>query len=183
MDDRNPRLLLPILPPPVDPGPSSFAEAMAPAINAARQINTDLGLRPYRVVSVRLHWSGGERGRGDVTRVWEREFLPRPRVEPRIKRELRDGGVVERGIVVLTELNPELTEDEIMDLVHLRLGPGDDGFIEVFIDARDGNTERRPYAIDGVPERRADRFDWRVTLTQLAQGRGRGAQIAYPGKR
>ncbi len=182
-DGDNPRILPPTPPQVIDPGPRSLAEQLAGIVNDARAINTELGLRPYRVLSVRVHWSGGERGRGDVTRVWEREFLPRPKVEPKVFRELRDAGIVERGGVLLTEVNPQLTEDEVMDLFHQRLQPGDDGYLEVFMDERDGSTERRPYAVDSVPERRADRFDWKVRLVQLSKGRERNGQVAYPGKR
>jgi hypothetical protein len=180
----NPRLLLPAVPVVVDPGPCSLAEQLASTVNSARELNTTLGMRPYRVLSVRLRWNGNQAGRGDVTRVWEREFLPRPKVEPKVQRQLRDGGYVERGVVVLTELNPQLTEDEILDLFHRRpLPPNEEGFIEVFVDARDGKTDRRPFVVEDMPVRRPEQFDWKVTLTELAQGRDRSGAVMYPGQR
>lgn len=166
-----------------DPGPGSLAEDLADTVNEARQIAVDLGMRPYRVLSVLAHWSGGERGRGDVTRVSERELLPRPKVEPRTRRELREGGIVERGVLVLTEINPELTEDQVMDLFYGQaLGPGDEAWLEVVMDSRDGAAQRRRFVVEEPPVRRADQFDWRAVLREQDQPRTRAGRVPYAGR-
>lgn len=180
--DGNPRILPPALPQVIDPGPSSLAEQLASVVNAAAAIEVAAGMRPYRVFSVRERWSGGEIGRGDVVRVLERELLPRPNVELKIKRELRDAGVVERGVAILTGINPQLTEDQVADLFHQKLKPGETGMIEITMDARDGLSERRPFTVEEAPVRRPSNFDWKVTLTELSKGRTRTGGVTYPGK-
>lgn len=178
---QNPRLRPPRLPEIVDPGPSSLAEEIAATVNEARAVHTELGLRPYRVFSVRVHWSGGERGRGDVTRVSEEEFLPRPKVTFRTRRELTQGGFVERGVVELAEIDPQLTADQVADLFQQQpLAKGDEGFIEIYMDARDGETQRRRFVVAEPPERRA--FEWRVVLRQQDGGRSRTGSVPYPGR-
>lgn len=180
--DGNPRILPPVPPPVVDPGPSSLAEQLASVVNAGAAIEVAAGMRPYRVFSVRERWSGSDAGRGDIVRVRELELLPRPNVELKIKRELRDGGVVERGVAVLTGINPQMTEDQVADLFHKTLKPGETGFIEITMDARDGLSERRPFTVEDMPVRRPAQFDWKVTLIELSKGRTRTGGVTYPGK-
>jgi hypothetical protein len=176
----NPRLLEPALPA-CDPGPCSLAERLASTINRARQTNTNLGLRPYRVFSVRRHWSGGEVGRGDVCEVFCRELLPRPKVEFRTRREPTPSGYVERGVVTISEINPQLTEDEVIDLFTCSSKRGDENFVEVVMDARDGQSTRRRLVIVEPPQRQS--FAWRVTLRQQDTARARDGSSPYPGKR
>lgn len=167
--------------PELDPS-CSMADEIAEALADARSVHTELGLRPYRVLSVRQHWSGGEVGRGDVTQVLTREFTPRPKVEFRTRSELTAGGLVERSTVILSELDHRLTEDEVRDLFYpVPLRPGDEAYIELFIDSRDGAAQRRRLVIAEPPERRA--FDWRVVLREMKPARSRHGAPRYPGQR
>jgi len=179
----NPRITPPE-PPPFDPGPCSLAERLAATVNRVRGQMTELGLRPYRVFSIERHWTGGQVGRGDVSEVLAREFLPRPKVEFRTRREPGPAGWVERGVVVVSEINPQLTEDEVLDLVHVvRMGeakPGDERFLEITMDARDGASERRRFVMVEPPVRQG--FGWRVVLRQQDSGRSRAGASPYPGR-
>ena len=177
----NPRMQLPELPA-CDPGPCSLAERLSAIVNRARQNNAQLGLRPYRVFSIRRHWSGGEVGRGDVCEVFCRELLPRPKVEFRTRREPTPAGFVERGVVTISEINPQLTEDEVIDLfATCPAKPGDESFVEVVMDARDGQSRRRRLIIVEPPTRQS--FAWRVTLREQDSARARDGSSPYPGKR
>lgn len=165
-----------------DLGPCSLAERLAATINRARTHNAALGLRPYRVFSIRRHWSGGQVGRGDVSEVFCRELLPRPKVEFRTRREPTTSGFVERGVVTISEINPQLTEDEVVDLFSsCARTPGDEQFVEVVMDARDGQSQRRRLVIVEPPVRES--FSWRVTLRAQDSARARDGSSPYPGKR
>jgi hypothetical protein len=181
----NPRHLPPVPPVPpvvVDPGPCSLAEELAEVVNDVRSMETELGVRPYRVFSVRVHWSGGERGRGDVTEVLTREFLPRPKVSFRTRREFTSAGIVERGTVELASVNPQLTADEVADLFHQTpLGKAEEAYIEIVMDGRDGPSQRRRFVAAEPPVRHA--FEWRVSLRQQDGARDRAGRVSYPGRR
>lgn len=154
----------------------SLVEEMGSVVDEARQLVTDLGLRPYQVWSVVVRWSGGERHRGTPTVRSEMQFLPTPLVESqsRVSKELREAGSVLRGNVRMVEVSPRYTEDDI-DLLFPRatLGIGEEHFIEVRMDARDGQSERRRYVVSSLPERRPGRFDWEVGLTKQDEDRTR----------
>ena len=146
----------------------SFAESILPAIDAARQIPVDLGLRPYKVHSVVLKWSGGAPGKGTAKVESDIPFLPVPTIEwdsGHDKRAL-SGGVVERGSATLTKISLRYTEDDLAALFHSSPLPADrEAFIETRIDQRDGQTVRRRYAIKGLPYRdQSKKWEWRVKL-------------------
>lgn len=167
---------------PFDPGPGSLAEDLAEVVADARAIQTELGLRPYRVFAVRVHWSGGERGRGDVTQVSERELLPRPKVTFRNRRELTPGGFIDRATVELTEVDVRLTAAELGELFLPPLDKGDEAFVEIRLDGRDGaEAQRRRFYVAEPPERRP--FDWRVSLRQQDGARLPSGAVPYPGRR
>lgn len=158
--------------PPAEPLPSvpgtgctSFADELAAIRADASVMNTEMGLRPYRVFSVRLHWSGGAPGRGDVTRTLVAEYLPRPKVAFRTRREFGAAGYVERGVVILSELPLGLTAAEVPDLFALTvpLTPADETFLEVVADGEEAAERRRFVAVE-PPERRA--WDWRLVVRQ-----------------
>lgn len=179
---KNPRIIPPTPPSVCDPGPLSLTERLARTVNSARQLNTTYGLRMYRVFAVRRHWSGGEIARGDVTETETRELLPRPKVDFRTRRELTPSGWIERGVVALSEINPQLTEDEVIDLFSPSVpGPGDEAFIEIVMDSRDGQALRRRCIVVEPPRRKS--FAWEVTLREQDSARTRSGDSPYPGKR
>ena len=142
-------------------------------------MNTDFGLRPYRVFSVVYRWTGGAIGRGEMKLASERELLPTPKVKDiSVRHEAQDAGYVERGDVQLREVSPRYTEDDINALFHQSpLPPGFQGFVEMFIDARDGKTERRRFSVRGVPIRDAAKFEWSVQLIRQDAQRDRDKQV------
>lgn len=177
---RNPRPIQPNDDPREHPNPAperSLAEQLGGVVDDLRQLYTDVGLRPYRVHSIVLRWTGGAVGRGEAEVASEEELLPTPLLvnTDGLRVELRSGGSVERGDAQLRQISPRYTEDQVRQLFHcgMPMQPGYQGFIEVRVDARDGSTERRRYIITGVPYRSGDAFEWRARLLRQDSNRSR----------
>jgi hypothetical protein len=171
---RTPR----VTPPGLDPGPTSLAEELGSEIDDARAISAELGLRPHCVEVVRVHWSGGEVGRGERTER-RAELVPRPKVEVRPRQELSPAGVVDRTTVVLSEVSTRYTEAELKDLTRQgALGPGDEWYFEISVDGRDPEATRTRYVLAEPPERRA--FEWRLVLRGQGTAASRPVRQRYP---
>lgn len=184
---RNPRPVPPDRDPSLHPlarPSSSLVESLGDVVDDARQIVTDLGLRPYRVFSVVVRWSGGEVGKGDPCVESEVELLPTPKVVffgevgvGGLTTKMTEGGLSERGDAKMMEISPRYTEDDVRQLFHLQpLPAGLDGFVEVRMDARDGSSIRRRFAVL-VPQRRAEKFDWIVRLKRQNQNDRRDSSV------
>ncbi len=187
MNNRNPRPETPNTDPSLHPlvtPARSLVEDLGETADEMRQLYTDFGMRPYRVFSIVVKWTGGDVGRGEQQVISETEFLPTPLVDmSRLNAALKSGGRVENGNVRLRELSPRYTEEQITELFHRNpLPKGLQSFVEVREDARDGNTKRRRFQVTGVPERRADEFQWTVELVSAYPDRNRDGTISQPGR-
>lgn len=159
----------------------SLAEEMGAVVDDARQLLTDFGLRPYRVFSVLYQWSGGEVGRGRITLVREAEFLPTPLVDLRpVRTTPRNAGKVEEGVVHLREVSSRYTEEQISGLLFQEgLQPGQEGFVEVLHDGRDGPApKRRRFQVTGAPWHDAERFEWVTRMVRARPDRKRSKKPA-----
>ncbi len=184
---NNPRAITPDRDPSLHPNPApelSLVEDLGPVADDLRQLFTDFGTRPYRVFSVVVFWTGGEEGRGEETVESETEFLPTPLVDlSRLRSVTTSAGKTEKGFHVMTEVSPRYTEDDIRTLFHVQpLPKGRTGYIEIQMDRRDAQAKRRRFAVRGVPARRADEFDFRVSLSVQDQARLRSGQPDRPPK-
>jgi len=161
---------------------SSLTEQLGKVADDLRQLYTDLGLRPYRLFSVVEGWSGGEEGRGTLTTLSEREFLPTPNLNLKpLRIRLPEGGYSDNGFHTITEISPRLTEDQIRGLLHgAPLPPGQYGYLETRIDSRDGQTERRRFVVRGVPWRDAENFQWVVKCSPQQPSRHRNGTPDQP---
>jgi len=149
---------------------ASLVEQLGSVADDLRQLNTDFGLRSYRVFSVTYEWSGGEPGLGEARIASQQELLPTPKLglEP-LSKEARAAGLVERGIVTLTEVSPRYTEEQIGQLFAdgAALPRPFQSFVEIQMDRRDGSDQpRRRFAVVGVPARDPDAFQWTVRLSR-----------------
>lgn len=154
----------------------TLVEQMGSIVDDARQIETDIGTRPYRMWSVVYEWSGGEIGRGEPQVIFEQEFLPTPRITMQtVNENIQSAGYVERGTITVTEISPRYTEDQINWLFRqgAPLSPGQQAFIEISMDGRDGRSDRRRFTVSGVPVRDAENFEWRATLVKQELNRDR----------
>lgn len=159
----------------------SLVESLGGVVDDLRQLATDFGLRPYRVFSVVVKWTGGSSGRGDAVVASERELLPTPKLVDTtgLRGEASPAGAFNRGSIRLREVSPRYTEDDVRALFHTQPLPADtDGFIEVRIDSRDGITERRRFVVRSVPFRDAQRFEWVVPLESQQGDRSRSGEVS-----
>jgi hypothetical protein len=156
----------------------SLVECFGGMVDDLRQLNTDFGLRPYRMFSIVVRWTGGEVGVGEPKVVSEVEFLPTPNIGMEgVRQKMGETGKGERGEIRVTEISPRYTEDDINALFHLQPIPdGGDAFIEIRMDERDGSTIRRRFT-PLVPTRRPGKFDWAVTLKRQNQNEHRDTSV------
>lgn len=178
----NPRALFPPLDPEEHPNPApqaSLVEELGQTVDELRQLYTDVGMRPYRVFSVVVRWSGRRIGAGVADVVRETEFLPTPLVDlAPVSAEAKSAGVVEDGGTILREISPRLTEDQVRGLFFQdELGPGEEGFIEVVHDVRDGQTDRRRFTVRGGPVRKESKFQWTCRLVRARKDRNRDGTL------
>jgi hypothetical protein len=160
---------------------SSLVEESSELVDELRQLQAESGLRPYRVFCVLVEWSGGELYRGTSRVLSEKEFLPTPFVDLRPMYSLMsEAGRFEHGDVVLREISPSLTEDQVKELCSngAELPPGQQSFIEVRHDERKGNEPtRRRFTTRGVPWHNAEEFEWIVTLSDEEENRRRDGAL------
>ncbi len=173
----NPRPVPPDRDPSLHPNPrpgASLVEGLADVVDDARQLLTDFGLRPYRVFSMVVRWSGGAPGVGNPVVVSEKELLPTPKIGlETLENRMTSGGTSERGIVRMTGVSSRYTEDDIHALFHVQpLPPGHEGYVEVRADARDGRAVARRF-VPLVPSRRPEKFDWIVPMRRQSENERR----------
>lgn len=162
---RNPRPQTPDRDPTLRPERNprqSLVEGLGGVVDQMRQLYTAFGLRPYRVFSVVVRWTGGRIGYGEAVRESVEEIRPTPKVDlSGLDADMKSAGRTEAGTVRITQISPRYTEDDIRGLFFLQpLPPGRQGFWEVRIDSRDGQPLVRRIKVYGVPWRRAERFGW-----------------------
>lgn len=157
--------------------PRTLHEELAEDVACIRgDVHGWVGDRPYRVFVVVRSWTGGEPGRGEPTELRRDELRSGPGCGgPTPPRVLLEGawarsqvGVVEQGRAVLEELDPTYTEAQLVN--YGRCAPGEETFVEVTQDERDGDAADRPvrrYLIDGPPLRDPRRFQWVLRLRSL----------------
>lgn len=158
----------------------SLVEQLGSTADELRQLYTEFGLRPYRVFSVIIRWTGGASGRGDAVLEQETELLPTPLVRDTktIRGVAKPAGLDEEGSITLRQISPRYTEDDIRSIFHQQPLPDDrDGFLEVRIDERDGSTKRRRFSVKGAPYRDAGKFEWSASLRLQSHDRGRDGEI------
>lgn len=159
----------------------SLGQKLIPVVDKARDINTQLGLRPYRVKIIRTRWSGGKRSRGVEQVISELDILPTPLVVDMrgLSEVITPIGVNEQGVVQLQEISGRYSEEQL-------LGVGSNGdplpsdqnvYYEIEFMRRDGApSEKRRFIRDGLPSYNAGRVQWEVTLVSANENRSRDGE-------
>lgn len=149
--------------------------ALDGCLDDLRQINTDLGMRPYRVFLVRTRWSGESRGEGVETVISEEELSPTPKVEPvsSVNRQLLDIGIDEQGSLNVSEISPRYTEFQLLGLTPNgeSIPPNETFSWEVTLMRGDGPHKRRRFLVQGVPSYQAEELQWTVRLNRAGADR------------
>lgn len=153
-------------------------QALIPCVDQARDVQACLGLRPYTLALVHTCWAGGERGKGLESVLYEELILPVPKVEGLggLQRNLRQQGLAEEGQLIVSEISPRYTEDQLVgNLPNGERIPKDRSFYwELRLVAAVGTPPvRRRFFPSTVPSLDMARMEWRVQLTKASNDRGR----------
>lgn len=162
----------------------SLAGRLVPVVDRIRQINTRLGLRPYRVFLVHVQWSGAQIGLGSPQEISRREILPTPRVRDisSTSEVYTNMGRVEEGGVVIDQVSAKWAEDDLMgrtpdllDPAVPRSGKRNAEFFYEVVENRATmpNPIPRRYTPSAAPTLSRDGFAWRVVLSKVMANRSR----------
>lgn len=137
-------------------------------------LHTDLGVRQFRVFTVRRAYPSLEIGAGPFNDT-EIELTPQPLVEPyRTKQELEPCGIDEAGYVVLREISLTYTEAELTGGYneHATLQSGEDWLIKL-TDAHGQEISNQYWLIDvrPYPDRIQD-IGWTMKLRRASGADG-----------
>ena len=176
-----------VRPLPAQQRPTSLTGRLVQVVDRVRQLNTRLGLRPYRVFLVHLSWPG-RKGIGQPQVLSEREILPTPKVVDMSTTSLflRAAGLGEEGSIVVGEISPKYSEDDLMGLTPDLTSATDpmtsSDNVEFFWEIRESRQvfpapQPRRYVPSGVPALNLKKSEWRVPLTKQDGNRARGGQV------
>lgn len=165
---------------------NTLAHRLGAMVDNVRQLNTDFGIRPYRVFMTWTRWTGSERGEGDEITVKRIEILPTPRVTSMDNIALSpvNAGILQVGSLKVDEISvcftedmlrgrwvPEEHEDHIPEPIEF--------FYEVVEDGRGDNPPVRPkFRLAAGPHRNASAVEWVITLERTSQDRTRDDKSA-----
>lgn len=123
-------------------------------------LHGDMGVRQWRVYTVRRVWTGDEPGDGTYTDT-ETEITPQPLVSYDLRNALTMAGLVEAGEIWLSEVSLTYTEAE---LTGRPLGASEQWFYKL-TDAHGQGMEPRYYGLKDPPSPdRINTIGWKVKL-------------------
>lgn len=153
---------------------------IAPAIDQARQVATNVGARPYLVFLVWGTWGGEQRGDGDFREAARLQLLPNPQVDT--KQDTRtpySAGVLPVGALRVSQISQSYTLPVLQgnalpnghdfDLQNRR----NDFFYEILLDDRSPSPEpeRARYRLLGTPVLIPTRVSWEMQLEHSSEDR------------
>lgn len=163
----------------------SLANGLFDTANRARNIASRLGVRPYVVRIIRVGWTGGVRHQGQKTTLGTFTILPTPKVT--LLTALRDVllpiGRDTEGAVVVTQINPSLTEDQLRGAPEglTEIPANQEVFWEIeYPHERIGSRKRR-FHLDTVPAYDAENLQWVVGLVAASPDRTRDGALEAVG--
>ena len=156
----------------------SLGRDLIDVVDCARDIASELGVRPYVVRIVRTRWSGGARGAGVEEVMSALDLLPTPKVSDLsgLAEVLQPVGLDEVGGVQVEEISGRFSEEELRFLSADGAAPEPQESVwwEIEFIRHDGKPgQRRRFALSGAPEYLPTRVQWRVRLTKAHEDRGR----------
>lgn len=154
----------------------TLGQALIPAVDAIRQVNTLLGLRNYAVRVVTTRWTGGYRYTGFEEVVDVLSIVPTPKLEglDAITRQPSTGGVLETGLVRVSEISGAYSEDNLLGTRDGGHEPPEDVNVYWEIEIVQPNgapTLRRRFQPASAPTYDGGAVQWSITLQQVQQAR------------
>jgi len=153
---------------------------IAPAIDNARQVATEIGARPYQVFLVWGNWGGKERGEGTFGELARLQLLPNPKVEimqftntPYSAGQLPVGALRVSGISS-TYTQPVLQGERLPgERAFDKRNRRNDFFYEVILDDRSPsiNPERARFRLLAGPTLMPTRVSWEMQLERSSDDR------------
>lgn len=148
-----------------------LTEMLNPVVDVARDVEVRLGAKPYQVSLVWAAWAGGQRNFGLLNVVEVVRLLPTPQTTPeRTRASIQQPGVVEEGIVSITEISPRYSElvlvgrDVVVD-PGLALPEHYDFWYEIeFAQPGQPLPEHRRYTVLGPPTRSVKTAGWSIDV-------------------
>jgi len=160
---------------------STVLARIAPAIDRARQVATEIGARPYQVFLVWGTWGGRERGEGEFRERVRLQLLPNPLVETAsFTRNPYSAGVLPVGSVRISQISTSYTQPV---LTGNALPPGtqdfdlqdkrNEFFYELVQDDRSPteNPERARCRLLSGPVLMPTRVSWEMQLERSSEDR------------
>ena len=144
---------------------SDLEDDLVPVADALREeLNADFGLRQFSVKQIRKLWSGTRGGLGSARIDFIREILPSPRVRLVDHHELAEGGLIEVGMAVLTEISLTYSESQLLGGTHGDLAAGEEWYYRLDDKLGQGVVQRLYLPQDHPwPDREKD-FGWSIKL-------------------
>ena len=159
---------------------STVLARIAPAIDRARQVATEVGARPYQVFLVWGTWGGRERGEGTFAEVARLQLLPNPKTEVvEFSRNPYSAGVLPVGSVRVSQIStgysqPVLSGNTLpngqeFDLQNRR----NEFFYEIVQDDRSPteNPERARMRLLSGPVLKSTNVAWEMVLERSSDDR------------
>jgi len=157
---------------------NSLVAELVCAVDEARDIATQLGVRTYDAHVIRLRWSGGEIGSGTVIQVDDLQILPTPRVEgmDTVSDVVESYGALERGEISIDRISLSYTEDDLTGLRSGPLSPGEEVIWEITSLAPNAK-KRHTFHLGGAPTRKPGTVEWSVGLVRATVDRGAPGEL------
>lgn len=157
---------------------NTLVQKLTPVADKVRNLKTRLGGRPYEAFLIHTRWSGGVRHKGTEEILSVTQILPGVQVSALTAQSqtLQSAGLDEVGTIIVSEISPSYTEDELLGIgPQGQPIPADQQFYWEITYPRPypDAAVRRRYTVDSSPDYRATQFDWKVVLVKAGEERDR----------
>lgn len=162
----------------------TLARRFVPLADNLRDLLTRFGLRSYRVLAVKIAWSGSRRGYGTPTVISEEPVLPTPKLTPvsALDQIIQPVGGQEVGSIEMSQVSGRFTEEQILGLEEdgTPLPPNVEFFYEVEFFPHEGPSLKRRFVPKAPPAYQPGRLQWTVRLERSFDNRERNGDVEGP---
>ena len=153
----------------------TLARALVHCVDQVRDINTQLGLRPYVVRLVHTRWSSGERGAGVEQVISVVPITPIPKIETISALDVNYSSVggQENGCLRVSQISGRYTEDQLLGRTYDGNPIDEDTNFFYEIEYRGGNGPQhmRRFYVSGAPQKSPGGVQWEIEIQRSNQDR------------